>query len=1218
MSATPAEKKSRLLEIAGSVPAALVQAHLQRLDHDYWNEFSAEEILGHLKALAGMSAATPYSVSLEAWDAGVFGLTLLGQDFTGFFAAASGFLAGAGYDIRAGKAFTFAAHPAWPALPRGGMIDFFVLQRAADGDDAERARLVAEMENLFRRFESGDAASIRVDLFRRIGERLAAHNPLAEEAMPLEIHYHALSSGTQVVIRGPDREIMLFCIASALALRGLSLVKLIAAPAASGFFEDRVTVVGPGGQPLREARELEKIRAGIALMQRLLATLPQAANLQAAAEGLQGLMDDWLEESVALTEDGGPEALPALSRVLTAGPRMWEAVHALGPRAFRAVLAALGTHATATTRAEHHRRLEALRSSSPNIETFFAACRDYREREVLQAELDLLLTPARDFDDFAARLQALAEALLEGVLATLRVEAERRCGAPGAHALFALGKFGGEELGTGSDLEILWMYAGPGRTAGPEPVERAEFFERLARELMQALTAPSGATLALDWRLRPHGESGPLAVSFPAWKKYWDGAGVLEYERQALIRLRPVYGDPELIRAVLAVRDRVTYADPPRPVAETLELHRRQVQSKSKAGFWNAKYSPGGMVELEYAVQFLQLAQGRNPAVRQNRLDRALEALLETGVLTLAEFEHLVGAHLFLRRLINALRLVRGRSEDLHCPPPATPEFAFLAKRLSYVSRPAITAEAQLERDLNQARRAVSAFFRHRFGDGEKPAWMYTSIAEALMDPEAEPEEAASALERLGMSRVPQARDLFLDFFQRLSEKRLAAACLLVHESEFRRSPDPGGMLRKLTQFLQSLEQPDLFVRQSLHYPPLFEMLLRLFADSDALSDLVLRAGEGFKLLAQIEALEPPRFEADFRRSAAQACSGRGDAAEALGRLRNREYLRIALRDLYLQVHVQKITFELSALSDALMAEAWRQIASAQTADRLCLVALGKLGGRELNYSSDVDLVFLGGEASRSEGEQAEDEAAARALIELLTRSTAEGRLFRVDMNLRPWGAAGPLIASAPGLRAYCEHEAGGWELQAWLKARPVAGNLALGHRLIGAVQAMACAPAQRQRVIASMRQVRLQGLDKLQRENLLTGEVKLGPGGIRTVEFYTQSLQIRHGADIPELITGNTLEALGRLYRYGLVPEHRFHLLSDAYVFLRRVEHLLQLQGLRQVHTLPAEAEALNRLAGQMGCEDRIGQSARAAFLEQYRKHMLSLQPLSAELFGY
>jgi glutamate-ammonia-ligase adenylyltransferase len=654
-------------------------------------------------------------------------------------------------------------------------------------------------------------------------------------------------------------------------------------------------------------------------------------------------------------------------------------------------------------------------------------------------------------------------------------------------------------------------------------------------------------------------------------------------------------------------------------------LHAQQAALKAKPGVWNAKYSPGGMAELEYAVQFLQLARGATkPALRQHHLPRALEALLETGALTLAEFEHLYTAHLFLRRLINALRMARGQARDLHCPERNSPEFSFLAKRLGYRKAEA-TAESQLDRDLGHARQGVAEFFRHRFQGGAKPEWLYDSLCEALMDPMASTQEAAPALSRLGMRDFPRALGLFRRLFGLLVEKRLGAACLLLNEHSFRHNPDPEGVLQKWVGYLESLSHPDLFIRQALHHPALLETLLLVFAHSEVLSDWVLREGEAYKEWVESEALETPRLREEYGRLASAHAEDPAfgeSLAVRLCRFRNREYLRIALRDLRLGVHLQKIAFEISQLSDALLETAFAHLSASGRFPglerNLCVLALGKLGGLELNYSSDIDLVFVLDDAAAQDGARDAWEQAGRELIGLLTTETPEGRLFRVDMNLRPWGGPGPLAGTVSQYRAYFNREAGGWELQAWLKARPVCGNIALGAGLIREVQNLACAPENRAQVEESMRKVRLLGLDKLRKEELLAGEVKLGPGGIRTVEFFTQALQIRHGAEIPELITGNTLEALGRLNRYGMVSENRFRLLADAYVFLRRVEHRLQLQGLRQKHVLPKEASELDKLARQLGFEDRIGISAVEAFREQYRKHMLSLQPISAELFGH
>ena len=226
--------------------------------------------------------------------------------------------------------------------------------------------------------------------------------------------------------------------------------------------------------------------------------------------------------------------------------------------------------------------------------------------------------------------------------------------------------------------------------------------------------------------------------------------------------------------------------------------------------------------------------------------------------------------------------------------------------------------------------------------------------------------------------------------------------------------------------------------------------------------------------------------------------------------------------------------------------------------------------------------------------------------------------MFRVDTQLRPYGGQGPLISSLSHYDAYFRSEASGWELQAWLKARPIAGNLEMGREVARRVQAIAVAPANRAKIETSMRKVQAIGPGQAQAENRLSTEVKLGPGGIRTIEFYVQYLQILHGQALPELISGNTLAVLGRLYRYRLLSPNYHELLSKSYIFLRRIEHVLQLQGLQQRHELPASPEELEKLAKRMGFEERLGQSASTQFRARYRQHMLTLLELSGTLFGY
>lgn len=296
-------------------------------------------------------------------------------------------------------------------------------------------------------------------------------------------------------------------------------------------------------------------------------------------------------------------------------------------------------------------------------------------------------------------------------------------------------------------------------------------------------------------------------------------------------------------------------------------------------------------------------------------------------------------------------------------------------------------------------------------------------------------------------------------------------------------------------------------------------------------------------------------------------------------------------------------------------------MAMAETAslrDGVAIIALGKLGGNELNYSSDVDIVFAFDPARVDENGRGDLERWARAFIAALSGAGGHGKMFRVDTQLRPYGGQGPLMVSSSRYTEYFRSEASGWELQAWLKARPVAGNMELGRMVCRAGQAQAVAPENRAKIETSMRAVRQKGLEKLKQENRLSSEVKLGPGGIRTIEFYVQYLQVQHGHALPELISGNTLAVMARLYRYRLLSPNYYDLLSKAYVFLRRIEHVLQLQGLQQRHELPSSPDEIEKLAKRMGFEERLGESAGVQFRARYRQHMLTLLELSATLFGY
>jgi glutamate-ammonia-ligase adenylyltransferase len=238
-----------------------------------------------------------------------------------------------------------------------------------------------------------------------------------------------------------------------------------------------------------------------------------------------------------------------------------------------------------------------------------------------------------------------------------------------------------------------------------------------------------------------------------------------------------------------------------------------------------------------------------------------------------------------------------------------------------------------------------------------------------------------------------------------------------------------------------------------------------------------------------------------------------------------------------------------------------------------------------------------------------------RTFIKHLTLSTPQGKFFRVDTNLRPYGAQGSLTGSFSYYRDYYRKKAQGWELQSWLKARPVAGNLELGKKLIEEVHKEIWQADKQEAIETSLQKVRMKSLRSLSREHL-DADVKQGPGGIRTIEFFVQSRQIQYGRKYPEIITGHTLQGLERLKQSGLITEQKHTQLHDAYLFLRSVEHSLQLEGMQQRSLLPPEGPEFSRLAKRMGFEDRLHETAEAQLLKLLRQHTSMLKQVSEELF--
>jgi glutamate-ammonia-ligase adenylyltransferase len=373
------------------------------------------------------------------------------------------------------------------------------------------------------------------------------------------------------------------------------------------------------------------------------------------------------------------------------------------------------------------------------------------------------------------------------------------------------------------------------------------------------------------------------------------------------------------------------------------------------------------------------------------------------------------------------------------------------------------------------------------------------------------------------------------------------------------------------------------------------ERLLALFlAQSPALANTLYREPSLVGELARDPFLGREKPEPTFAAELDAALAADADLPRALRRYVAREYLRLGARELGWGA-ADEVGRELGALASVCLDRAGARAEADLAARhgpplledgrrcRWAVIGMGKLGGEELNFSSDIDVIFLyesdagaAGTITLHEFFSKHAERVVRALSDL----TSDGMCFRVDLRLRPEGTQGPITNSLPAMERYYETWGRPWERQAFIKAKPVAGDLPLGNEALSILEPFVWSRAHAADAIAAVHDL----MGRIRAELSDEDDVKLGPGGIREIEFFAQALQLVHGGRNRRLRERGTLRALDKLLFAGLVSEHEHRLLGDAYVFLRRVEHRLQLEELRQTHALPRDREKRALLARRLG----------------------------------
>lgn len=431
---------------------------------------------------------------------------------------------------------------------------------------------------------------------------------------------------------------------------------------------------------------------------------------------------------------------------------------------------------------------------------------------------------------------------------------------------------------------------------------------------------------------------------------------------------------------------------------------------------------------------------------------------------------------------------------------------------------------------------------------------------------------------------------------------------------------DPDMVINNLERFFASTATHAISIWERLQNPQQLSTLLEIFSTSQYLSDILIREPVLFESVRASEGKALPRTTLIQELLQELLPLNKDDEiVRCLRRFKHRHILRIAYGDIIRRQSLEIVTEQISDLADACVEGALRvagrrlfsRRGTPQTQyhdiARFTVLALGKLGGRELNYSSDIDLIFL------YDAEGTTDTAAitnsqyfaelGREIVRLLSDATELGFAYRVDMRLRPNGHHAPLAIGFDEAMHYYDSRGRTWERQAFIKARPIAGNMGLGEEFLGHLQYWVYQPYLGQMDISAIRSLKR----KIERQAVEDGEgthnVKTGRGGIRDIEFAIQFLQLINGCALPSVRSRNTLDAIAKLERAGCLSHQESTIFSEGYKFLRKVEHRLQMMFDLQTHTLPTSEEELRKLAFRMGYARATDSSPLSQFMQEYQR---------------
>jgi [glutamine synthetase] adenylyltransferase / [glutamine synthetase]-adenylyl-L-tyrosine phosphorylase len=845
---------------------------------------------------------------------------------------------------------------------------------------------------------------------------------------------------------------------------------------------------------------------------------------------------------------------------------------------------------------------EARVATAPSAEEAQRLLREWRRRAMLRIAWRDIAASA-PLSETLHGLSALADACILAAASAARLHLEPVFGTPrtanGAEPSFivlGMGKLGGRELNFSSDIDLVFLYSGAGETDGPRVVDNQEYFTRLGRELIRLLDARTadGFVFRVDMRLRPFGDSGPLVVSLASLEDYLQQHG-RDWERYAWIKARAIVGVQAYAAAYEEFVRPFVYRryldfgvfDSLRDMKALIlrEVSRRDLDQHLKLG-------KGGIREIEFIVQSMQLVRGGSDRRLQNAaLLEVLPLLSGSKLMSAKDIAELADAYQVLRKAENALQMIR--DEQTHALPEDRLDRARLALNMGMKDWSA----AQALLDSSRARVAAQ-FDALLFGTPQAPRKVDDIGAAWLDSDDAKLEEELANSGFPGNEIAPLAA--ILETYRRAAPYRrldeaghrrlhMILARVLKSATQY---ASPATVVQRVLRVLESIGARASYLALLKEQPPALERLIEVCAISGFLARQVAEFPLLLDELIDAKAFDELPSRAGFTRELA-ARTERLPAddperqVESLRQFQKVAVFSVALADLTGRLPLMRVSDRLTDIAELIvqccMDLAWQQMTQAYGVPycgedagdlRPVVVAVagyGKLGGLELGYASDLDLVFLhdsAGSIQLTRGERPLDNGLfflrlGQRIVHLLTMHSAAGRLYEVDMRLRPNGKGGFLITGIDAFERYQQKEAWTWEHQALLRARAVGGDAKLCEAFEAVRRRVLSVAVRRETLRADVLEMRLRMRRELSHSAEGQFDIKQDAGGIADIEFLVQYWILASAKAHPQLLTyTDNIRQLEGLAACGIIDGATAEWLKGAYIGYRTVLHHLSLEG--------------------------------------------------------